>query len=485
MVQAKVRLELINKLVQKLGNLLPDRYAASARIAVAKVDSILNGTDESARSQRMALTVFIIRVMSAIIAFFSQVLLARWMGDFEYGIFVAIWAAVIILETLVSFGMPSGVIRFVSKYREEKRNSHLWGVVYGSAGLTFITSTLFTMSAILLLQIKPDLLATNYLLPALLALICIPVISVASIAEATSRAFDWTFTSFIPTFVLRPLTILGLFWCALVFGFDASAVTAIWVALFATYIVSLSQIWRVSRKLYDSVPRSKPEFKLKYWFLVAVPIFLVESFYVLLTMVDVIFVSILTTPEETAVYFATTKILALVHFVYFAVRAASAHRYSSLHTSGNKLALKNYVTQSVAWTFWPSLMLGIFMFFTGEYFLWLFGPEYIVGASILWILISGILIRASVGPAESLLVMTGNQNTCAMIYIGALFINVTLNLSLIPIYGLKGAAMATALAMTFESLALYTVIKRKLGIHSFVFTFSGKKHAETGTMHNG
>ena len=37
--------------------------------------------------QRLAGKVFLIRVTSALLAFGSQVLFARWMGSFEFGIF--------------------------------------------------------------------------------------------------------------------------------------------------------------------------------------------------------------------------------------------------------------------------------------------------------------------------------------------------------------------------------------------------------------
>ena len=42
-------------------------------------------------AQRLAGTVFLIRVVSALLAFGSQVLFARWMGTFEFGIFVYVW----------------------------------------------------------------------------------------------------------------------------------------------------------------------------------------------------------------------------------------------------------------------------------------------------------------------------------------------------------------------------------------------------------
>jgi Na+-driven multidrug efflux pump len=64
--------------------------------------------------------------------------------------------------------------------------------------------------------------------------------------------------------------------------------------------------------------------------------------------------------------------------------------------------------------------------------------------------------------------MTGHQNTCAGIYAGTFVLNVVLNLVLIPLLGLAGAAIATSLAILFEATALAVVAKRKLNITTFV-----------------
>ena len=52
--------------------------------------------DRSDRSvaQRIAGAAFLIRVASAGIVYLGQVLLARWMGSFEFGIYVYVWTLV-------------------------------------------------------------------------------------------------------------------------------------------------------------------------------------------------------------------------------------------------------------------------------------------------------------------------------------------------------------------------------------------------------
>ncbi|MEM9330502.1 MAG: polysaccharide biosynthesis C-terminal domain-containing protein [Pseudomonadota bacterium] len=448
--------------------LIPDALQAHLEPILHKTDQILAGSDENAVSQRMAMSVFIIRVASAAIAFFSQVLLARWMGTFEYGIFVAVWAGMIISSTLIGLGLPSAVVRFVAEYKERDEPGLVWGIVNGSMWLSLAAASFASAVGATLLYIYPQIITHYFVMPLFLGILCLPAFSIEGINDSTGRPFNWLKIAFLPTFIIRPLAILVLMGLAILIGFEATAVTAMSSAIIATYSTTIIQFLLLRSKLKKTVERKKSEYKFGYWLTVALPIFLVESFYVLVTQVDVLFVSWLTNPEETAVYFAATKILALVHFVYFAVRASVSHRFAAYSASGKIEEYRIFVRKTVSWTFWPSLALGIAMIVLGKYLLMLFGPEYVAGQSVLWILVAGIVMRASIGPAEALLVMSGKQNICAVVYGSALFVNVVLNITLIPLYGMIGAAIATAIALGFESVSLYAMVQRKLGIHAFI-----------------
>ncbi|HMQ57388.1 MAG TPA: polysaccharide biosynthesis C-terminal domain-containing protein, partial [Rhizobiaceae bacterium] len=169
------------------------------------------------------------------------------------------------------------------------------------------------------------------------------------------------------------------------------------------------------------------------------------------------------------VYFATVKTLALVHFVYFAVKAGAAQRFAGLMGNNDKSGLAAFARETVQWTFWPSLAMGLALLVFGKLLLSLFGESFTAGYPLLFVLVAGVVARASVGPAESLLSMSGNQNACAAVYGLTLALNIALNFWLIPVYGLAGAAISTTIAMLFESLALAIVIRRRLGIVMFVF----------------
>jgi O-antigen/teichoic acid export membrane protein len=65
--------------------------------------------------------------------------------------------------------------------------------------------------------------------------------------------------------------------------------------------------------------------------------------------------------------------------------------------------------------------------------------------------------------------MVGEQRSCVVIYATALGVNIALNMTLIPLYGLYGVAFATSSAMIFEALALHLTIRWRLGMVLFAF----------------
>jgi O-antigen/teichoic acid export membrane protein len=200
---------------------------------------------------------------------------------------------------------------------------------------------------------------------------------------------------------------------------------------------------------------------------VSFPIFLVEGFYFLLTYTDILVLERFVSPEQVAIYYAATKLVAIVAFIYFAVAAAAAHRFTEYHVTGNIAELNRFVRSSIRWTFIPSVFAALAIVASGKFLLWLFGPEFTAGYSLLPVLVIGLLARASIGPVEKLLNMLGHQGICAWIYAGAFVINLTLNFILIPHFGLMGAATATTTALIVESILLFLAAQYRLGLHVF------------------
>ena len=76
---------------------------------------------DSTRAQRAAGIAFMIRVASAALMYISQVLFARWMGAFEFGVYVYVWTWVLLLGNLVDLGIATGSQRFIPEYTGRKQ----------------------------------------------------------------------------------------------------------------------------------------------------------------------------------------------------------------------------------------------------------------------------------------------------------------------------------------------------------------------------
>ena len=434
------------------------------------VDAMLHGSDDRAVSQRIAIVAFVVRVISAAIAYVSQVLLARWMGDFEYGVFVVVWVGAVILGGIACLGFQTAIVRFVPEYVERGETELLRGVLLGSRIHSFVAATVFAAAGCAGLYLFGDAISSYYLIPLYLGAITLPMLALTEIQDGMSRAFSWADISLWPTYIIRPILILVVMGLAVHFGWAPTATTAMASVIIATSLTAIGQLVWLELRLRGAVPAGPRAYQPMVWVGIALPIFIVEGFFNLLTNVDILIVGYFESPDQVAIYFAAVKTLALVHFIYFAVRAGGAQRFSKYYTNGDKARLQAFVRDALHWTFWPSLAMVVFLLIAGKPLLLLFGENFGSGYPLLYIMSVGLLFRASIGPAESLLTMAGQQGICAGIYTAAFFINVALNIALIPFLGLPGAAIATSISLVFETIALYLVTASRLGMRCSILT---------------
>jgi O-antigen/teichoic acid export membrane protein len=452
--------------------LLPERLALRARPLLGRVDAVLFSTDERGEAGRMSVIAFAIRIVSAVIAFVSQVFLARWMGSFEYGIFVLVWTTMVIAGNVSCLGFHTSVIRFIPEYREKGLLPELRGILVVSRLFVLVASSLIAALGVLIIVLLAPSIESYYVVPFVLGFVCLPMIALSDMLQGISRANSWAVFALSPTYLVRPVLILALMGAALAAGYLPDARTALVVAIAATYLTTIWQLVGVTGRLRRKLPSGPRAVHFRAWFAVSLPIFLVESFFFLLTNADVLMVGFFMQPDDVAIYFATVKTLALVHFVYFAVKAGVAQRYAA-YTHGGPEKLAAFARDTVSWTFWPSLVMAIVVLALGQPMLWLFGPAFVAGYPLLFLLVVGVVARSAVGPAESLLTMTGNQNVCAFVYALTLALNIALSVVLIPILGLWGAAIATTASMAFEAAALSFTVWRRLGIVMAIFVPAG------------
>ena len=448
---------------------LRSSWRADLGAAIARAYALFTDGSDSSLARRLAGAAFLIRVVSALIAFLSQILLARWMGGFEFGIYIYAWTWVLLIGGMVDLGLGSAAQRFIPEYSEHKQFALLRGFLSGSRWLALlIASTVGAVGAIAVTLLAPDI-DPKTTIPLYLSCAALPIFGLGQVQSGIARSYDWVNLGLTPVYVQRQLVLLALIGCAYALGMPTDAITATLVGIVALWSVIIGQLVVLNRRLKTVVDNGPKAYAVPAWLMTAMPIFVVEGFYLLLTYSDVIVLKQFRPPNEVAIYYAAAKTLSLVAFIYFSVAQTIAHKFAEYHVTGDRKRLAAFLRHSVRLTFWPSLGSILVLLALGEPLLRLFGRDFVSGYYLMFIIAVGLLARASVGPAERLLNMLGERRSCALVYASSFAIDLGLCIALIPRLGLAGAAIASSVALVFESASLFLIAKYRLGLHCFIF----------------
>ena len=274
---------VIDKVEQALPRRMRERYAHLIDPVFERANIIIEGNDDRAISQRTALFAFTIRVFSAFIAYVSQVLLARWMGDYEYGIFVVVWVTAVILGGISCLGFQSAVVRLIPEYQSKQNFNSLRGLIFTSRAWSVGAATLLALIGVAGIYLYEDIIQNYYVVPFYLGAICLPMLALSEVQDGVARAFNWPSIALSPTFLMRPILILLFMAIAVLIGFDINAATALSATIIATWVASTWQLLALNRNLKTELPSGPSTTHTMTWIAIAIPIFLVEGFFNLLT----------------------------------------------------------------------------------------------------------------------------------------------------------------------------------------------------------
>ena len=444
-------------------------FGAHVGDAVERVYALFADGSDSSLVRRLAGAAFLIRVVSAALTFVSQILLARWMGGFEFGIYIYGWTWVLLIGGMVDLGLGSAAQRFIPEYTEQKSFALLRGFLSGSRWLALLFGTIAGAAGAAAVKLLTPHIDPATVIPLYLSCAALPLFGVWSAQSGIARSYNWVNLGLSPVYVQRQLLLLALMGLVYVLGFRTDAVTATLVGVVALVSVGLGQVVALNRRLAGVVENGPRAYSVRTWLAISVPIFVVEAFYYLLNYSDVIVLKQFRSADDVAIYYAAAKTIALVSFIYYSVAQTIAHKFVEYDVSGDREGLAAFLKQSVRLTFWPSLVVIVGLLALGHPLLRLFGREFTSGYYLMFIIAIGLLARASVGPAERLLNMLGERHACALVYAASFAISLILCVLMIPRLGLAGAAAASSIALVFESASLFLVAKYRLGLHCFIF----------------
>lgn len=421
-------------------------------------------------------TAFLVQVSGVGLTYIVQIFLARWLGTVEFGIYEYVVSCTLLLAIVAGLGLPTAVLRFIAQYKVTQQWQQLAGLIQGTRRLTGVMSVALTFGATVLILAFQDS-GWIYFTPLLIGVWMVPLIALAQLQAEMARAFNKIILAYAPFRLIEPcLVLLGAF----ILWQINSNLTAEWVlslSVFSLIIIVGSQWKLLHHQLQNEYQLAAPDYQLVEWLKVAFPLLLQGVFFIVLNQTDILMIGTIVSPEAVAIYSVAAKTSVWVTFVLQAVNTVVAPVFTTLYTQNDRSGLQSLVATVAHWIFWPSLILAIIIIAFANPILGLFGSEFVAARLPMTILIFGQLVNVGSGSVGYLMVMTGHQNQSAIIFGCSAVTNVILNAITIPLFGILGAAVSTALTMAMWNILLHVLVVRYLNVYpSIVCAILPKSH---------
>src|SRR6266700_4156096 len=214
-----------------------------------------------------------------------------------------------------------------------------------------------------------------------------------------------------------------------------------------------------SRQLANANPRG-------FW-LFTVPRGLSTLAQITIQRIDIVLVAIMRGPAQAAIYTAATRFLVVGQLGNAAISMAAQPRFTEMFAVGDRRGANIVYQATTAWLViltWPLYLLAVIY---GPQLLVIFGHSYRAGDTVMIVLGLTMLLATACGQVDMVLNTTGRSSWSLANGLLAVTINVSLDLFLIPRYGILGAAIGWAAAIAITNLTPLAQVAVVVRLHPF------------------
>lgn len=408
--------------------------------------------------------VFVLNFTQKVLMLVLTVLLARYMGPHDYGVYASAYAAVVLVEMPASLGLPNLIVRQVAVGRQHSEWALIRGLLTRSVQAALVVSVILAGA---LWMLQAHLIASGgYTLQLLwLAYAILPLILLGAMRNNSLRGLNHVALGMLPETLIVPVLFIGgvLIVHTLTPGAltPTNAMALRLVAVGVAFVVGAACLWG---KLPAPVRTSAPAYQTGTWLRAAAPMMWVGAMSTVTTQIDVLMLAAIKGPTAAGIYQVAARGAELVAFVSTIGNIALQPTIARLYAAGDLARLKRITRIATRGMLAAALLVAICYLLLGRSLLHhIFGAAFVAAAPALLVLSLGWVLIAALGPVRDTLLMIGGERQAAISISFAALGNVVLNAVLIPPLGVTGAASATTLALISCYMGYAWCVRRRLG----------------------
>jgi O-antigen/teichoic acid export membrane protein len=409
---------------------------------------------------------FVVQVAGAGFGLVTHFVVARLIGQAEYGIFALALSWISVLSVVAQMGQDVSVVRFLPGYCLRGEWGKARGLRLGVGTLVFCASTLIGLVGCLVVYWQRAKHEAAWSLTFYIAFATMPVLTQLQQSGALHRAFKRAVSSGIYVNVMRPAVFFALLGCmALIARQALDAAGAMLASALAALIALIASAWHLSR-IWPSPNRAvRPEYELRTWTHVGAHMSLLSIVVVAGNRLDVLLLGALTGTTQVGAYYAAAQIAGFALYGLQATNVVLAPLIAERFDAGDVKGLQVIARRAARLGFAGALLASLFFVIVGRWVLGLFGADFVSAYVPMLVLLCAYCVVTAMGEVGFMLSMTKYQRHATFFILIGIALNCVSSYFLVPRLGALGAAMGSALSIiTWRFLALRFVI-RNLGVN--------------------
>ena len=393
--------------------------------------------------------------LSLVIVYVFYVFITQRFGEQTTGEFALFFTLLSILSVFTKLGLDTSIVKQISSRINHEGKNEIKSVYLRILTLVFLVSTILSVAVFFL----GDFLTSQFLEEGSQLFVYLPIglllFSLISINSESLRG-------------LQKLSLYSLFQNFSLFGIALIGVILFNQDLFSSFIGSLTLLMALSFILIlKALPKGdKIKVSSKGLLEESFPMFLSNSAFFIMTWADVIMLSYFLTEDQTGIYNNASKVANLNIVFLFAINAIAAPKLAEFKAKNDESSIKAFTQTTSKYSIMLSMPILIVILLFSEELLGLFSDKSMEGYVVLMVLALGQFFNAACGSVVNVLNMTGYEKNARNVIMVTTVLNLILNYLLIPVYGILGAAISTAISVFVWNFWSVLIIYKKFNFIS-------------------
>jgi O-antigen/teichoic acid export membrane protein len=414
-------------------------------------------------------------MVSKALTYLYRVSIARFVGPEAYGQLSLALMVTGVVSTVAYLALGNGLKKFIPEFRTKNDLASIKGMVLNALELTVpLSLALFAIVFFGAEFIAVTFFDNTKIIPLIKILsFTIPIGTISSIFFDTTIGYNKIIYKTGTVRILQNVVQLGLTVALLLLGFEVAS--AAWGWLAGTTLSAILGFYFMEKKvgpiLFSDV---KAEHHREQLLRFSAPLLLSGMIGTLLGWTDTGLLGYYMTDFEVGLYNAALPTAMLILLPHKAIGSLALSSFSELKERDRE-KVQGSMQTATRWVFslvFPTFL--ILLLFSDKVLQILWGGEYTQASIALSVLAGGYLFDALAGRVGSFLNSTGHTRYILYNNVAALTLNLVLNIALIPIYGILGAAIATAASTILTNFLMFIEVWRKENVISIPHIEVGK-----------